>query len=447
METKVIPTNYTPRDWQLWAHGRTKRHNVIVFHRRGGKTVWAVNEIKDKAINFDKADPKTGEPLKNPKFAFIAPSAEQVRDIAWDYVKEYFGNLPGVKFNETRMKCTFPHPRGTCTVTLYSAENIERRRGLYLDGYVLDEYADMHPDTRDKVLLPTLSDRAGWEIIIGTPKGDNAFKKIYDVAVSDPEDWFSCIFKATQTDILPEKELKLLKKTMTEEAFRQEYLCDFHASPAGYYYQKIMDQLQEDGHITNVPYDKQCSVMTFWDLGFNDSGVIWFIQEVGREIHVIDYVENNGKGLDWYVDCINEKPYQYVAHYLPHDVEHHEISSGQSRLEYLENLNLNNIQVVPKSGNINEDIHAVRQVLYKCYFDKNKCKDGIEALRQYRRKYDSKEQVFKNNPVHNWASHGADGFRQFAVVYEPGMSKYGSIEHINSLPEEAEHDFDIMEDF
>ena len=441
-KTEKKHTGYKPRPWQAVTHGMVKRHNVLVFHRRGGKTVWSVNELIDQMARFNKNSPLTGEPLPNPRFAYIAPTIGQAEQIAWDYFKQYLGMIPGIKFNESKLRITLPHPRGTATIYLFGAENFERMRGLYLDGYILDEYADMHPDVRDKVLLPTLSDRKGWEIIIGTPKGDNAFKALYDYGRDHP-DWFTCHHSAEDTGLIDAEELKMLKTTMSDEAYRQEYLCDFGAAPSGYFYQKQMDILRDDGKITGVPHDASTGVCTFWDLGYNDSGTVWFIQEVGREIHVIDYIENNGVGLEWYVNEVHNKPYGYSKHFLPHDVEHHEISTGRTRRDYLENLGLVNVEVVPRSQNISEDIHATRVILPKCYFDKIKCEKGIKALRAYRKKYDAKTQTYSNKPVHDWASHGADGFRQFAVSYEPGFSRPIS-EWSQSLQSTTVSDYDIF---
>ncbi len=443
-KVKKISTGYIPRDWQAYAHLQAKRHNVLVFHRRGGKTVFTVNHLINKAIKFDKLCPLTGRPLMNPQFAYVATTRSQVENIAWQYFKDYLKDIPGVKFNESKLRVTFPHPRGKCTIYLFGAENFDAMRGLYLDGYALDEYADMHPDVRDKVLLPTLSDREGWEIIIGTPKGENAFKEIYDFALDNPEDWYTTLVSALDSGIINEKELKMLKATMSDEAFRQEYLCDFNAAPSGKYYQRYIDDLRRNGQITNVPYDPAIPVVTYWDLGFNDSTSIWFVQECGREIHVIEYLEEHGKGLEYYVEEVNKRPYRYSAHKLPHDAEHHELSTGRTRTEFLRECGLDDIEILPKSKNVAEDIHAVRQILPKCWFDREKCSDGIKALAAYERKWDAKLKVYAEKPLHNWASHGSDAFRYFAVDYQPGFGS-GRMGRVRDLPRQVESNYNILD--
>ena len=440
---KKIGTGYIPRDWQADAHMRTLRHNVLVFHRRGGKTVFAVNHLNNAAIHFDRMCPLTGKPLINPQYAYVATTRAQVENISWQYFKDYLKNIPGVKFNEAKLRVTFPHPRGICKIYLFGAENFDAMRGLYFDGYILDEYADMHPDVRDKVLLPTLSDRKGWEVIIGTPKGENAFKDIYDYALDHPDEWYTTLVNAEESGILPAEELKMLKETMSDEAYRQEYLCDFNAAPSGKYYQSYIDDARREGRITGVPYDSHVPVVTYWDLGFNDSTSIWFVQEIGREIHVIDYLEEHGKGLEYYVEEIYKKPYRYASHKLPHDAEQHELSTGRTRTEFLREHGLEDIEILPRSKNVAEDIHSVRQMLPKCWFDRVKCAHGIKALSAYERKWDAKLKVYHNTPLHNWASHGADGFRYFAVDYAPGFGS-GRAQRTMHLPRTAVGDYDIL---
>jgi len=436
-----VKTGYVPRKWQAWAHSKVKRHNILVFHRRGGKTVWAVNELIDRAVGFDKKDRLTGKDLLNPQFAYIAPTYGQAKNIAWNYFKQYAKDLPDVKFYENELKLTFTHPRGTCTIFLFGVENFEKHRGIYLDGYVLDEFADMHPEVRDKVLLPVLSDRGGWEIIIGTPKGDNPFKHLYMAAQNDPE-WFSCLFKASMTGIIPDDELSNLKRSMTPEAYSQEYECDFNAAPSGNYYQKQIDEARLEGRIGKFPYDPAYPVLTYWDLGFSDSTAIWFIQEIGHRPRIIRYMEFHGKGLDTIVKELGMERYTYLEHCLPHDALHHELSTGRTRVDFLTNCGIYPIRVLSKSNNVSEDIHAVRQVLPMCYFDEDGCELGIKALSAYERKWDARRQVYLEHPHHNWASHGADAFRGFAVDYQPDFSR----RHMESkVAKSSAPEYDILD--
>jgi phage terminase large subunit len=414
-----------------------------VVHRRGGKTVAVVADLCDEALKFDKLDPITGLPLRNPQYAYVAPTRGQAESIAWEYFKEMLRDVPGVKFHSTKLKISFPHPRGTCSIFLLGVENFDNIRGMYLDGYILDEYGDMHPEARDKVLLPMTSDRLGWEIVIGTPKGDNQFKERFDKA-SESEKEYALLLTVEDTNLIDADELADLKEGMSDEGFAQEYMCRFDAEPEGYYYAKYMKQLQEQGRIGKVPYDPYRPVITFWDLGINDSGVIWFAQEIDRAPHIIDFYETNNEGLDTFVNVLNQKGYTYVKHFLPHDVMVRELTnSGRTRKDYLEGLGVNPIEVVPKSQNLLEDIHAVRVFLRRCWFDGALTAEGIRALKSYSKKWDRRKKVYLNTPDHNWASHAADGFRQMAVTWYSGIGK--SLPEIyDDLPESSDGNYDIF---
>ena len=474
-------TGYIPRTWQKWAHAtmlgykkfgnvprRRFRHACLVFHRRGGKTVWAINHIVMAALTFEKNDPLTGTPLTDPKFAYIAPTYKQAKRISWDYFKTYLGKLPNVTFNESELTIeihglTHGGQESKSTIYVMGAENFDAFRGLYLDGYVLDEYADMHPDTRGKALQPTIADRLGWEAIIGTPKGENAFKDVYDHAVENSESWFHCKLPVSVTGLISEEALEDAKREMSAEEYAQEFECDFNAAPSGKYYQKYIDDARKDGRITSVPYDPMVPVITYWDLGFNDTNSIWFFQTIGREIRVIDYYENNGKGFEHYVEELAKKPYSYSRWVLPHDAEHHELSTGRTRVDFMEEFMRKHnmwkpgcLDVLPRTANVNEDIHAVRQVLPICYFDINKCKIGLKALAAYEKGYDDKNQRYKDKPKHNWASHAADSFRQFAVDFDGTLNdnyngSFGGNGRLNSKQEEmeqyAQESFDLSDSY
>ena len=153
--------------------------------------------------------------------------------------------------------------------------------------------------------------------------------------------------------------------------------------------------------------------------------MIWFIQTVGRETRFIDCVKGEGVGLDWYVRELQQRGYLYGNHYLPHDVEVRELGTGKSRKEVLEGLGLTNIQVVPALP-VADGIQALRMLLPTCYFDAGKCKEGVEALRMYRRDWDDKRQEFRTHPLHDWTSHYADAARYFAV----GFSESGPTRRI-----------------
>lgn len=397
---QVITTGYEPRDQQLLIHRSLKRFNVLVCHRRFGKTVLCINALIDAALRCEKTDPR---------FAYIAPLFNQAKDIAWSYLKQYAMVIPGAQAHESELRVDLPGGR---RIRLYGADNPDRLRGLYFDGVVLDEFADMDPRVWSEVVRPALSDRLGWAIFIGTPKGRNEFWRLYDEAGRD-ERWYAAMFRASETGIVPPLELADARKSMTPDQYEQEYECSFQAAIQGAYYGKDMSEADAAGRITSVPYERSVAVHTAWDLGVSDSTAIWFAQQVGKEIRIIDYYEASGEGLDHYAKVLSGKPYSYGNHYLPHDVKVRELGTGKSRVETLASLGIKAIIVADHSRE--DGINAVRMMLNRCWFDEEKTARGLECLRQYRREWDDKLKAFKRNPLHDWASNGADSFRYLAM--------------------------------
>ena len=160
----------------------------------------------------------------------------------------------------------------------------------------------------------------------------------------------------------------------------------------------------------------------------DDSTTIWFAQFHGKEVRLIDYYEQTGEWLQHYVDILTQKWYNYWTHYLPHDAEVRELSTGMSRTDYLRKLWITNTKIVPKLP-VQEGIDAVRRTLAYCWFDEEKTEHGVNALINYHKEYDDKNQVFKTNPKHDWSSHGADAFRYLAVSYEQ-ITKVDNSENI-----------------
>lgn len=392
----VIP--YKPREPQIAVHNSLDEHrfSVVVAHRRFGKTVLAINQLIKAAMLCDKP---------NPRYAYIAPTYTQSKRIAFDYLAEYTRPLsPTVNISELRVD--FYGRR----ISLYGADNPDSLRGIYLDGVVLDEVGDMNPKVWNEVLRPALADRQGWALFIGTPKGDNHFKALRDRAEKEPN-WKLLEFKASQTGILPKEELDAARLEMGESKYKQEFECSFDAPVEGAYYAGIIQTLANN-RFQEFPEDSLCKTYTAWDLGVGDSTAIWVCQVAGQERRLVNYYENHGVGLDNYVRWIKENGYTQAEHILPHDVEVRELGTGKSRKEALQDLGLN-IQVCPRIS-VDDGIQAVRRTLPFCWFHP-RTKQGLDALKNYRREYDEKRNVFYDKPLHDWSSHGADAFRYLAV--------------------------------
>ncbi len=403
-----VELDYQPRDVFLDFHERQQRWAVIVAHRRCGKTVSCINELIYKALIEGKEDGR---------YAYLAPFYAQAKSIAFDYLLKF--SAP-VRVNHNVSELWVELINGA-RIRLFGADNADSLRGLYLDGVVLDEYADMKPSIWGAVLRPLLSDRKGWAVFIGTPKGHNSFWEIYNNASKDPY-WYCKTLRASQTGLLPPEELADAQKIMTQDQYLQEFECDFESAILGAYYGKEMRQLTDQGRITPIKYDPMFPLFSSWDLGYSDDTTIWTWQVVHGEIRFLDYHTSNGQSIPFYTGYIAQQEQKYNAkykyHYLPHDARAKTLASGgKSIIEQLSaKIKLECLKIVPNLS-LQDGIQATRMMLLRSWFDPS-CEEGIECLRQYERAYNEDKKIFSDKPLHNWASHGADAARMAAIAWK-----------------------------
>src|SRR5262245_48469031 len=217
------PFEYRARPGQVELHADGARFKVVVAHRRFGKTLFAVNELLRGATRVS---------LRAPRFAYVAPFYRQAKAIVWDYLRHYGRAVPGARFHETELRCDLPNG---ARISLYGADDPDSLRGLYFDGVVLDEYAQMDPKAWSEVIRPALADRQGWAIFIGTPMGRNSFWRLYERAKAAPG-WRAALFRAGETGVIPAAELAAAKRAMGAAEYAQEFECSFDAAIRGAYY-------------------------------------------------------------------------------------------------------------------------------------------------------------------------------------------------------------------
>ena len=401
----VIP--YKPREPQLQIHQAMDSHRFVVgvAHRRMGKTVAALNQlIKSSLENEQQA----------PRYAYIAPTYSQAKRVAWDYLTHFVRPLDAVA-NIAELRVDFLGRR----IQLYGSDNPDSLRGQYFDGVVLDEIGDQNPKIWNEIIRPALADRKGWCLFIGTPKGNNHFKELFDRASQEPG-WAALQFKVSETQIIDEQELLDARKEMGDDKYNQEFECSFNAAVEGSYYGKLVNDLEEKGRMCEITRDDLCQTYVAWDLGMGDSTALWVAQNAGQETRLMDYVENHGQGLDWYVNWLKDNNWHQAEQLLPHDVEVRELGTGKSRLEVLREAGLN-VKVLPRLS-VDDGIQSVRRLLPRCWFNVPKVKQGLDCLRNYRREYDEKRNVFYDKPLHDWASHSSDSFRYLALGLEQTTS-------------------------
>lgn len=413
---QVIRIPYAPRPLQLDIHRALDAHRfgVVVCHRRFGKTVMAVNHLIKGALTCAK---------ERGRFSYVAPTYRQAKAVCFDYLKHYSRPVPGCQFNESELRADYPNGS---QVRLYGADNPDALRGIYLDGVVLDEFGLMQGKVWSEVLRPALSDRQGWACFIGTPNGKNAFWDIRDYAART-DGWFLAEHKASDTGIIPPAELTAAREQMSADEYAQEFECSFEASVRGAVWANEMTWLRENGRLTSVPWEPSIPVHTAWDLGMSDSTAIWFVQMVNGEARVIDYYEASGEALGHYVNVLSGKPYTYGRHVVPHDAEVRELGTGKSRLEIMRGLGIQP-RVCPNLK-LQDGLEAGRLFLKRAWFDAEKCRQGLECLQNYRREENTKTGELKSEPVHDWASHGADAWRYAAIGLKEQDKKMAPLQY------------------
>lgn len=210
--------------------------------------------------------------------------------------------------------------------------------------------------------------------------------------------------------------LESLPETLREQWLNGKW-DDFDID--GAYYTKQINNASRDGRITKIIPEPTLKTFTFWDLGIADATAIWIVQAFNKELRVIGYYENNGEGLTHYINYLHDFRDRYnitfSGHFAPHDIQVRELTSGKSRLETARALGIS-FRVV-KNKSIMDGIEQARNIIGRCWFDAENCKDGIKALKNYRKEFDEKANRYKDNPLHDWTSHGADAFRMFAVAW------------------------------
>ena len=396
----------------------TKRA-VLVWHRQAGKDKTALN------YTISQMFPENGGRIGT--YYHFLPTYNQGKKIIWDGI-----DYNGMKFmdhfppelvaskNETEMQVTLTNGSIYQVIGTDKMDNIV---GTNPVGCVFSEYSLQNPKAWD-LFRPILRENKGWALFIYTPRGRNHGKQLYEMAKNNPE-WFCELRTVLDTEredgspIITAADIENDRKEgMDEQLIQQEYYCSFEGYQQGSYYSKQLREAQAANRIGNVPWDSRLQVHTFWDLGIGDAMAIWFMQRVGKEYRFIDYYEASGEGISYYAKYLSQKPYKYGVHYMPHDASVRELGTGISRKDRAEQLGIRPVQVVPNNISVEEGIDAVRAVLPVCWFDKEKCEQGLNALANYRKEWDEDRREFKARPYHDWSSHGADAFRMFAVGWD-----------------------------
>ncbi|HSN18987.1 MAG TPA: hypothetical protein VLV87_12365 [Gammaproteobacteria bacterium] len=409
MTDLTLPSGWRPRPHQqrLWDHMEGGgRRAVAVWHRRAGKDATALNWTAVAAHQ------RIGT------YWHMLPTATQGRLVVWDgrdsqgrrFIDQAFP--PSLRKATRNDRMTVELKCGSIWQVLGS-DNYDRLVGANPVGVVFSEWSLTDPRAWDYV-RPILAENGGWALFIYTPRGKNHGFELYDIA-RHHGDWFAEQLSVEDTGILRPEILAAERSSgMSEALIRQEYYCSFEAANEGSYYGRLLEQAEQAGRVTRVPWQPELAVDTWWDLGIGDSTAIWFAQRAGLELHLIDYYEASGEGLAHYAKALQDRGYVYGTHWAPHDIQVRELGTGKSRLEVAKGLGIP-FRVAPRLS-VEDGIEAVRNLLPRAWFDAEKCREGLRALKSYHRGFNERRQAYLPHPVHDWSSHGSDAFRTGAVT-------------------------------
>ena len=417
----VIP--YKPRNWAQKLHDSKKRWNVIICHRRAGKTVAVLNHLQRDAVR-----------TPNSRYAFISPTYKQSKDIAWDVLKFYARPIPGVQFNESELRVDYPNGS---RLRLYGADNPDSLRGIALWGAVFDEYSQQPSNIFGEIISKALADHYGYAIWIGTVKGKNHLFKTYEQGKKS-SDWFAYWQDIDQTLQTEEGETIVnLKKAleddnklveqgiMTEEEFQQEWYLSVTAAVKGAVYAKEWQELIKAGRLRRIEFDSTLPTYSAWDFGIGDATAIGIYQilvgGLKREVRLIDCYQNSNQKLEHYIDWLRNKPYKLSMSYGDPSGNNRELLTGRSVFE-----DLNSDETTRKLGfqmrmfarktNVIDKIEATKRLLGCLWVDEG-CEGMVEAITNYHYTWDDKRGEFRNEPYHDQFSHYCDSLGYFAVNY------------------------------
>lgn len=394
---------YVPREQFIPLHNRKQRWAVINTHRRAGKTVALVNDLVFGGLECR---------LHKPQLAYVGPTYSQAKRVAWAYLKDFAEPYLSKPPQEAELKVTL---KNEATIYVLGADNADSLRGMYLDGCVPDEYALFKPSVFSQVIRPALSDRNGWAIFASTPRGKNLFYDVVQQAKNNPEEWFHLNLPADTSGIISARELAELQKDMDPEEFAQEYLCSFDSALKGAIYASEVNLMFLEGRVKKSGlYDPSLPVHCAFDLGFTDATVcIWF--QIGKDgtVRIVACEATTGQDIFYHIEKLNQFAGDLGEVFLPHDARAKNLQTGKSIVEQFLEQKITP-RIIP-NHKIRDGIAAVRRLFPTIAVDSDSTGDLIEAMKAYRREWDDNKLMFKDAPLHDWASDYCDALRYVAM--------------------------------
>lgn len=415
-----LPHNFTPRFYQLNLLKNLDsgiKRAVIVWPRRHGK---------DKTI-FNWCIRELANPLAQPRTCFYClPELKHARKVIWDAIDNsgfpFLHHAPEnliANRNNADMKLTFTNGS---IFQMVGSDKYDSLVGSNPKIVIFSEYGITNPRAWD-FIRPILDnpENKGTAVFIGTPRGKNHFYKLFKMAQTR-KDWFCEILTNDDTHLLSDEDIeKIRSEGVSEEMIQQEYFCSWEGLLEGSIYGRYIGQAEEDNRITHVPYDNTHLVHTAWDIGLDATAVIFF-QVIGNQVNIIDHYETKNMAMSGTINEVRKKPYQYGSHFYPHDGKNRSVITGCSFVDAAEQLGFNMQGIKNENSySILDGIEIAKGIFNRVFFDRTKCEYLLSCLQSYRTEFDENKQVYRSEPVHDWASHSSDAFRYMAIAIKNNL--------------------------
>lgn len=429
-----------PYQYDAWKALKSGKNRLVCcWHRGCGKDLLFLNAL------IDIMSEKPGV------YLHCFPKYAQGKKAIWTSVHQtdegesmaYLDHIPKELIkgkNGTEMMIQLKNGSIYCIMGL-DGRNAERARGMNPNFVILSEYAYMDPEAW-QTLEPRISQNKGTAVFLSTPNGQNHFYNLYNYAKQNPDRYYASLLTIEDTQTISLDHINQLREEgFPEDFIQQEYYCSFTRGAEGSYYGKFIQKARDDDRITSLPIIPDLPCHTAWDIGIGDATAIWTFQALRNGTYnLINYYENQGEGLEHYVNVLNEYKAKnriiWGRHFVPHDMQNREFTSGVDRLTSAREFGYE-MTIIPRKP-IAEGIQAVRTILPLCSFDAVNCKYGIQCLDFYRKKYNDSLKTYYDEPLHDKYSHGADAFRMAAI----------GIKSIGFFNDEAlENDFKALKNY
>lgn len=413
-----LPYNFSPRFYQqpvFDAIDEGFKRIILCHHRRAGKDLLTLN------LTIREMFARIGY------YLYVFPDASLGRRVIWNGAtkegKRFLDYFPKEMIKNKNNKDMLIELTNSSIFQIVGSDRFTNV-GINPVYVTFSEHSLQNPLCWD-LIRPVLAENDGIAVFQGTPRGRNHFYDLFMMAERNPK-WFTQRLGIEETKAVTLEAIEDERQSgMSEELIQQEFYVSFSRGVEGSYYGREMEKARLDGRISNVPYDSQTKVNCSFDLGMDDCTSIWWWQQVGQEIRFIDYYEANGEAISHYVKILKEKPYIYGDFWLPHDAKVRELGTGISRLDVFRNLGITGL-IVPDVG-LMDGIEVCRGVIPRCWFDENRCVEGIKALEMYHKEYNPKKDVYSSRPVHDRFSHGSDSFRYASIAINRGSLSDGEL--------------------